>query len=62
MVTQMMKEQEHLSYEKRQRELGLFHLEKQSLRGIMNFFTERVTEHWNRLFTENVECLSFKII
>lgn len=40
MVTQMMKEQEHLSYEKRQRELGLFHLEKQSLRGIMNFFTE----------------------
>jgi len=105
-VTRMMRGLEHLSYEERLRELGMFSLEKRRLRGDLinaytylkdgcqedgarlfpvvpsnrtrgnrqkvkhkrihlnmrkNFFTLKVTEHWNRLPREVVESPSLEI-
>jgi len=57
----MVRGLEHLSCEERLRDLGLFSLKKRRLRGKFhlnmrkNFFTLRVTEHWNRFPREVVE-------
>ncbi|KAJ7414401.1 hypothetical protein WISP_84379 [Willisornis vidua] len=72
-VTKMIRELEHLSYEERLKELGLFSLEKRRLqedllsasqylkKAYKKFFTMTVVRHWSRLPREVVDASSLEV-
>ena len=57
-ATKMIRGLQHLSYEERLKELGLFSLEKRRLQGDLTVAFQYLREHINRRGPDFLDCLS----